>query len=312
MLIPGTKMHIVTFSFIVLEFCMLIWQLARYFYRLGDKHRGWYILLLFLLLLYNITNGFFPDPNITALPVQTQNMIAYGMAFLMVSYFPFYFYKEFDLAVLRKHVHYGVPLFLIMPYMIFFVIMYTINGELKKDMCYGVIVPFAYSLVLLWIVLSAIRKRYQQNRGDHFYGEEISVYCAVLPWVPMTVFAWLEVGQVVETLCANLGFLIITIIFFYKSAKRAMREYLVQNDITIGETNPYLFRANCLHFDLTRMEILIIQHLYKGRSNKEIADLMFISENTVKKHIQNVYRKVDVKSRAALIYKLQNHHSSMV
>lgn len=239
-------------------------------------------------------------------------MIAYGMAFLMVSYFPFYFYKEFDLTVLRKHVLYGVPLFLILPYMVFFVIMYTINGELKKDMRYGVILPFVYSLVLLWIVLSAIRKRYQQNRDDHFYAEEISVYFAVLPWVPMTVFAWLEVGQVVETLCANVGFLIITIIFFIKSARRAMREYLEENAITIGETNPYLFQANCLHFDLTRMEILIIQHIYKGRSNREIADLMSISENTVKKHLQNVYRKVNVKSRAALIYKLQNHHSAIL
>lgn len=76
-----------------------------------------------------------------------------------------------------------------------------------------------------------------------------------------------------------------------QSAKRAMLEYLEENAITIGETNPYLFQANCLHFDLTKMEILIIQHLYKGRSNKEIADLMSISENTVKKHIQNAYRK---------------------
>jgi hypothetical protein len=290
MLIRGTQIHIVTFSFILLEFCMFIWQMARYFYRLRDRHRGWYIMLLLLLLLYNVTNGLFPDPNI-ALPVKTQNMIAYGTTFIIISYFPFYFYKEFDLTVLRKHVLYGVPLFLILPYMLFFVIMYTINGELKKDVSYGVILPFAYSLVLLWVIFRAIRIRYRQNRNDHFYLEEISVYCAILPWVPMTVFAWLEVGQVVQSLCANLGFFVITIIFFYQSAKRAMLEYLEENAITIGETNPYLFQANCLHFDLTKMEILIIQHLYKGRSNKEIADLMSISENTVKKHIQNAYRK---------------------
>jgi uncharacterized membrane protein YhaH (DUF805 family) len=86
MLIRGTQIHIVTFSFILLEFCMFIWQMARYFYRLRDRHRGWYIMLLLLLLLYNVTNGLFPDPNI-ALPVKTQNMIAYGTTFIIISYF---------------------------------------------------------------------------------------------------------------------------------------------------------------------------------------------------------------------------------
>ncbi len=308
MLVTGTQMHIVTFCFIVLEFCMFIWQLARYFYRLRDRHRGWYILLLLLLLLYNVTNGLFPDRNLS-LPVTTQNMIAYGLEFLMISYFLFYFYKEFDLRSLRKHVLYGVPLFLILPYILFFVIMYRINGDLKKDIHHGAIIPFAYSLVLLRAILCAIWKRYQCNRDDHFYIEEITVYCAVLPWVLMTVFAWIEVGQVVETLCANAGFFVITIMFFYKSARRAMLEYLQENAITIGSINPYLFQANCLHFNLTRAEILIIQQLYKGKTNKEIAELMSISENTVKKHIQNAYRKTDVKSRSELIYKLQNHRN---
>ncbi|WP_240315351.1 response regulator transcription factor [Mucilaginibacter pineti] len=236
-------------------------------------------------------------------------MIAYGMSFLMGSYFPFYFYKEFDLKALRKHVIYGVPSFLIMPYLLFFVILYMLNGDLRKDIRYGVIVPFAYSLVLLWVILSAIRKRYQCNRDDHFYTEEIMVYCAVLPWVMITVLARFEVGQLAQTLCANVGFLIITTIFFFKSARRAMLEYLQENAITIGGTTPYLFQANCLHFDLTRTEILIIQYIYKGLSNKEIADVMAISENTVKKHIQNAYRKTNVKSRSALIYKLQNHRN---
>ncbi len=56
------------------------------------------------------------------------------------------------------------------------------------------------------------------------------------------------------------------------------------------------------------MEIEIVQAILKGLSNKEIADTLHISEETVKKHIYNTFRKMKVKNRAAMIYKLQNLH----
>lgn len=307
MLIFGTQMHIVTFCFIMLEFCMFVWQVARYFYRLSDRPRGWFILLLFLLLLYNTANGLFPDNRIH-LPITIQNMIAHGTCFLMASYFPFYFYKEFNLQAIRRHALFGVPLFLMLPYLLFFVIMYTINGDLQKDMRYGVIVPFVYSVVLLRAILRAMWEHYKTDRDDHFYLEELAVYCAVIPWAGMTAFAWFPVSQEVKALWANLGFLVITIMFFVKSAQRAMLENLKENEITIGRTSQEFFQANCLHYGLTRMEILLIQQVYKGLTNREIAERMSISENTVKKHIQNAYGKTHVRSRSALIYKLQNHH----
>lgn len=36
-----------------------------------------------------------------------------------------------------------------------------------------------------------------------------------------------------------------------------------------------------------------------GRSNKEIADDLFISEKTVARHLANIFLKVDVSSRSA-------------
>ena len=54
------------------------------------------------------------------------------------------------------------------------------------------------------------------------------------------------------------------------------------------------------------MEAAIIELLLKGLSNKEIADQLHISEETVKKHVYNTFKKMSVKNRAALIYKLQN------
>ncbi len=56
--------------------------------------------------------------------------------------------------------------------------------------------------------------------------------------------------------------------------------------------------------DLTEREAQIVKLLSKGKSNKEIADSMFISIETVKSHLQTIYKKLDVKGRteAAVCY----------
>lgn len=58
-------------------------------------------------------------------------------------------------------------------------------------------------------------------------------------------------------------------------------------------------------FDLTKREISLAMELLKDLSNKEIADTLFISENTVKKHIQNIFKKTEVKNRTEFINKFR-------
>jgi DNA-binding NarL/FixJ family response regulator len=45
----------------------------------------------------------------------------------------------------------------------------------------------------------------------------------------------------------------------------------------------------------------IIRLLADGLRNKEIANLLFVAEGTVKKHVYNIFQKLDVKSRVELI-----------
>jgi DNA-binding NarL/FixJ family response regulator len=48
---------------------------------------------------------------------------------------------------------------------------------------------------------------------------------------------------------------------------------------------------------LSEKEISILQHLAEGRSNRQIAQELFISEQTVKFHLRNIYRKLGINSR---------------
>ncbi|WP_068985777.1 MULTISPECIES: response regulator transcription factor [Lysinibacillus] len=54
---------------------------------------------------------------------------------------------------------------------------------------------------------------------------------------------------------------------------------------------------------ITRREKELLMYLCKGFKNVEIASYLYVSENTVKKHLQNLYRKFKVTSRTQLALK---------
>ncbi|MDN3548962.1 response regulator transcription factor [Mucilaginibacter aquaedulcis] len=308
MLVFGTQIHIVTFIFILLETWMLIFQFFYYLFRPDDKSRLWYLFLLILLLFYNVTGGLFPDPKLN-LTIQTQEMIAYGSGFLMASYFPFYFYKAFDLKPLRWHALFGVPLFLITPYIIFFIVVYTIYGNLNTSLKYGMIVPFIYALVLLWVMFSAIRKKHGKNRNDKKYLEEIMMYFAISPWAALAVFGFVEESQLVEVLVTNTGIIAISFLFMWKSIKSTREEHSRLLKFSQTGITPQMLEDNARIYGLTKTEIEIVHFLSSGMNNRTIAETLFISEETVKKHIYNAFRKTSVKNRQALLYLLRKKHT---
>jgi DNA-binding CsgD family transcriptional regulator len=56
-------------------------------------------------------------------------------------------------------------------------------------------------------------------------------------------------------------------------------------------------------FDLSEREKEILQLLVKGMSYKLIADACFLSIDTVKFHIKNIYEKLQVNSKAEAVAK---------
>jgi signal transduction histidine kinase/DNA-binding NarL/FixJ family response regulator len=86
---------------------------------------------------------------------------------------------------------------------------------------------------------------------------------------------------------------------FFKTAFKS----LSQKELNMNGAD--LFNRNCEYFHLSSREINISKLICQGYKYKEIADQLFISERTVTTHVQNIFEKVNVKSKIELTKELQ-------
>ncbi|PAQ16031.1 hypothetical protein CD798_03030 [Bacillaceae bacterium SAOS 7] len=56
---------------------------------------------------------------------------------------------------------------------------------------------------------------------------------------------------------------------------------------------------------LTERERELVNYLEKGLKNRDIAKKLYVSEHTIKKHLQNLYRKFNAGNRTELLYKMK-------
>ncbi len=62
-----------------------------------------------------------------------------------------------------------------------------------------------------------------------------------------------------------------------------------------------LLRSAKRRFQFTEREVGVVQHLLKGMTNKQIANEMGVTEQTVKEHIKNVMKKTKTPTRTAIL-----------
>lgn len=302
-MIGCTQMHPATLLAVVIGLVIFGAQGVLYLGRPYDRSRLGYLILLVLLLIFNTANGLLPDP-VYPIPEYIQHIIVNTTGFMMVSYFPFYFYRFLGLHKLRFLAVYGVPLFLLLPYLAFFVVGLSVHGDIAYTHRYGYIVPTIYALVLLAGIGRAIRFAYRQRRGRHADMEEIGAYAAIMPWAflaPVVYFQW---GQLTETLFTNLGFLALSGLMLFQSVVVGRAEQKQLGNLRQLAMDTDLIERNCAKEMLSPRETEVAVLLCHRLKRREIADRLFISERTVDKHTERIFSKVGVTSREELLAKL--------
>ncbi|GGF62982.1 LuxR C-terminal-related transcriptional regulator [Wenyingzhuangia marina] len=95
-------------------------------------------------------------------------------------------------------------------------------------------------------------------------------------------------------------------VFLYAISYRngVIKENLIENikksDTFKKKSNEEIFESFVKKYDLTLREKEIINYILLGKTNKEISEKLFIQEVTVKYHISNIFRKLDVKKRTEI------------
>ena len=87
------------------------------------------------------------------------------------------------------------------------------------------------------------------------------------------------------------------------SLEMALANYARQRNriapvLTFGKINRHLITQ------VSEREFEVLQLIYEGNTNQQIADIIFISVNTIKKHINSAYSKLDVTTRTKAIARL--------
>lgn len=323
MLLPGTQMHLVTFLFICIEAVILFYLVIYGLARPDDKATWLNIILIVVLLIYNTTSGFLPDPNLPG-SYYLQMSIAYFTGFMTPCYFPYYVYHAFALHKMKFHAYRGVFIFLVSPYFIF-VMLFVTSGSLEKAKNL-LILPTVYALWVIVNLVSAVKHKYNNNFNTAGAKEEMVVtFFSLTPWVGLPVIDYFNLGQAVEAATTNTGFLLLLALQLKQHIVRLREEHerLITSEEQLLKWNEQLqeevrkrtqelerisreerLTQNCKLYSLTTREIEIVILVYKGYSHKQIAQMLFIAERTVAKHVQNIFEKAQVSNRLELSRKL--------
>jgi Response regulator containing a CheY-like receiver domain and an HTH DNA-binding domain len=134
------------------------------------------------------------------------------------------------------------------------------------------------------------------------------------------LFAGISIPQVsvLHPFNATAFFLFFTNVFtlVYVYRKDFSESYFAENSVqVVSESFETRKDPNALSEDiavehnLTPREKEVMDFVFKGFNNAEIADELFISQNTVKHHIYNLFKKLNVSNRVELICLLQEYYT---
>lgn len=94
------------------------------------------------------------------------------------------------------------------------------------------------------------------------------------------------------------GTLLVDVVLQWDEKKKARKFFLsMESDSQNQQTTDYKFK-------FTKREADIIDGIIQGKNNGQLAAALGLSENTIKTHIQSIYRKAGAKNRTELAYLL--------
>lgn len=174
-----------------------------------------------------------------------------------------------------------------------------------------IILPLVFAIILLG---SAIYGFYSIFQSPDRYRPVVKAYSAAMASYFIVVFVvnlisgapdWLTRVPYSQLIYLTLNALAILYIWKLMCVPLSSQSYNIDQG-----SDDYLGQL-AAEYSLTNREIEIVVELMEGGNNREIGEKLFVSPNTVKNHIYNIYKKTGVKSRFELM-SLVSHRQQTV
>lgn len=156
-------------------------------------------------------------------------------------------------------------------------IIYISVADRKNELYFMIIV----TAMLIWNYISYFWSETSVYWGNsHFIREPLD----------LTIFFWLIINTAM-------------IWFVYRFVFLPLfgHEATVEENVVATKNTAERITEVCNQYKLTQREKELIELIYSGKTNKEIAEMLFLAESTVKTHVYNIFRKMEVKNRIEVI-----------
>jgi len=148
---------------------------------------------------------------------------------------------------------------------------------------------------LTTLIIFVFQKRLSQNNQKH---KSIKAWgwISLVGYILVYTFSYLP--EPIGLFTTSAGLLLLNIGHIIWLRTYFLRHYVSFSD----EPNQQFLESFFQQYQISNREQEILQLLMQGKSNKEIESSLYISYNTVKNHIYNLYQKLGVNSRWQMLH----------
>lgn len=308
---------------VAIELTIFVIQIITFLWRPEEKKRIWQIILLFLIILRTIVECLFDTPRkLIVVPAPIQTFLGQLFEYVIVGYFPIYWYKTLGFKSLIPHARYG-PVLIIIPCIVTYLIFSGTPENIRYIKLYSYIIPFFYLIFLLGTVLWDIYRLKKINSIKTRLTINLIIIGAPVPYILMLIMNifFHQPNWIVEAIM-NVGFIIGNTLFIRMIVTKSKNEHIEFRELTKSLTakvreqtlqlerkNQEIFNTyiNIIHETKTPLTLIknymddYIQH------HKKSLELDAISQN-INKLTQNVSNLFDTERfiRGVSVYNHEN------
>ena len=299
----GTKLHLITFLYLILEFTILIIQIAICLSRPKDIRRVRFFVLLLLFILFNLSNGLLPDTSygIALLP---QLIIAYASGIALATSYFFYFVKEFNIRTDRFYNPTFLVTSLIVSFIIGFVGTYLITGDIALSEKVFIIPPIFIGLYFCVRTILFIFKS-QRPASSHYKSLTRSAYIGIVFMSTMPIIVFFGDHQFVKIGLINMSFLLSAFAYYKDQLHQCRMEHqalhLMGYYSIVEELQILNLSVSISDYDLTFKEIEVSNLILGDLSYYQIGMKLHIAEKTASKHASNIFKKTNCRCKKEFV-----------